>query len=286
MNEFKTQFKLLKNSFGAKFVFCFFFAIVAVHYINNVLKYQGYDVTNMYQSMLLRLLSNENPNSEAEFFLQMFPFLVVLPGGFSLLDDVNNSSYVYFIQRTSRRRYVISKALAVFAITFLVFEIPQLIEILLNIIAFPFDATASPTNHLFFEESYVNMVRGYPFYKLMIKVPYIYALLSTLKLSVFAGIMGVFTLAVSSLGIKIKVFLFLPCYVLLYTMAYLHLFVNLPFGTNYFHYLHLYIEKFSDYVNYGAFMAFQVIMVLISVVIYIYKERTVLGVLQNDFKSK
>lgn len=274
MNEFKAQFKMLKNSLGAKFVFCFFFAVIAVHYVNNVLKYQGYDVTNMYQSMMLRLLSSENPNSEAEFFLQMLPFLVVLPGGFSILDDVNNMTYVYYIQRTTKTRYIFSKALAVFMVTFLVFEIPQLIEIIMNIIAFPFDATASPTNQLFFEESYVNMVRGYPFFKLMIKMPYIYAILSTLKLSVFAGIMGVFTLAVSSLGIKIKVFLFLPCYVLLYFIAYIRLFVNLPFGTNYFNYLYLYIEKFSYNVNYYAFIMFQTVIVFISIIsLYIYTKR-------------
>jgi hypothetical protein len=267
------QIRLVKNSLGTRLVFWIFMIFIGYNYVLNVLKYQGSDKISMVHPMLITLLSLEKETNIGTFFMQMLPFLVVIPGGFMLVDDMNNKTFVYYQSRISKAKYVISKAIAVFVVTFFVFEIPQLIEILLNYLAFPAEGKGSPLGLNVYEASYIMQVREYFLYKIMVKSHYLYAVLMTLKLSLFAGIMGLLAFAVSSLGIKIKVFVFLPVYLMLYILAYIGNYIYIPFCTNYYYYIYNYVAfKNLSFPIFGIFQLGILVVSVVLICIYIKRE--------------
>lgn len=268
MNCMMVQFSILWKSIGTKLVLAFIMIMIVYNYISNIMFYYGADVNNVPQSMFLNFLSMEKENGMVYFFLQLIPFLVVIPGGFSYVDDKISGVGYYFNFRVSKKEYIISKMLATFVVTFLVFEIPQLLEILLNMIAFPFKLSGSPSGMSIFEPAYISQVKEYWLYKIMVKNPYVYAVLMTLKMSLFAGVMSLFALAVSTFGIRIKVFVFLPGYLLLYMLGCLRIFFDIPFNTNYFYYLLNYVA-FQN-LNYFAFNVFLLVILLFSISVFYF----------------
>ena len=69
-----------------KAVFAVILGFVLANYLQNVFRYAGYDVIDMYHPMKLRLLvATDNPLGF--YFMQLFPFLAVIPASFVLLEN-------------------------------------------------------------------------------------------------------------------------------------------------------------------------------------------------------
>ncbi len=275
--SFRMQISLFKDSNPVKIVFWVLMLFVAWHYVGNVMLFRNRDVTNMYHPMLITLLSDEIAgNEELQYLLQMLPFLVVIPAAFSFIDDRNSGETVYVRTRLSASQYMWGKAAAVFFITFVTFEIPLLTELFLNCIAFPLSATGSPTGVSLYEDDRMQEISSYLWHTLFIKAPYFYTVVMTLKFSLFCAVMALFSFAVSTMGFRIKVFLFLPVYVILYVLAYLKYFVNISYQTNYFFYLKIFNNQTMN--NWTAFWLFLFVLTFISaVLIFRYSKKDCLG---------
>ncbi|MCM1327196.1 MAG: hypothetical protein NC094_11225 [Bacteroidales bacterium] len=214
----QTAFMLKKRESLCVFYVLFF--MVLHNFIGNVLYFQGLDILVMEQPMQLLLLSHLRTNlnsSNTLMLIQMYPILVVIPAGFSLAREYQRGTRVFLVSRLGNSVYQISKYLAVFFTTMIIFTVPFLLEILLNCVSFPLSAMgdllySSRTT----ESAYIEGINHYFMKEVYLYSPYLYAVLGTLFWGAVSGLLGVFTAAVSSLiRVKYNVFLFLPVFALL-----------------------------------------------------------------------
>ncbi|MCI5621665.1 MAG: hypothetical protein MR355_08930 [Lachnospiraceae bacterium] len=177
------------------------------------------DTLIMFQPMKLLLLSYNLTcyNWDRTLLLiQLYPFLVVIPAGFSLMKERQSGQEVYLIARMGRKKYLWSKMLAVFGATAFIFTVPFFLEIVLNCLSFPLGAGGDLSNLHYFSEEYAQIVDNYLMTGLFLKSPYLYAVIGVLIFGCVSGLLGVFTMAISSVWkVKYSVFLFLPVVILL-----------------------------------------------------------------------
>lgn len=213
----QTAFILRKK--GSVCVFYVLLYLVLANFIENILAFQGRDVMRMVHPMRMLLLSYDRTNYNATntlTLIQLYPLLVVCPAGFSLAREHQLETRVFLVSRLGKTAYLVSKFLAVFLATMLVFTVPFLLEILLNCLSFPLSATNTFGNaSSLYDSRYREEISHYLMKDIYRYSPYLYAVVGTLLFGAASGLLAVFTAAVSSLKkVKYTVFLFLPVYVL------------------------------------------------------------------------
>lgn len=253
--------KLLFCQKGVVLTFFIILSFVVVNFLNNVWVYRGYDMVDMYHPMKILLLGDDS-GATKYYFLQIIPLLVVLPGGFSMIKDKQTGMQIFYISKSGRIKYFVNKCIAIFLVSFIVFAVPLLLEVLLNCISFPMLATGDLSNNNVYDPVYRDLVSRYLFKDLFIAMPYLYAIVMNLLVSLAAGTLGLFVCAISLFGIKYKIFLFIPIYVLLNGLTLAAMIVgSVSFSVSYFDYLSLYN---STPKNEHAFLLFVLGMLVIS----------------------
>lgn len=151
-----------------------------------------------------------------DFLSWLFPFLLVLPYGFSYINEAEYGINLYLQSRENRRAYYYGQMLACFVGTALVILIPFLLNIALNAILFPVNGndyissyqaydwnwTATVMGESFFRDT---IFYGYIFKSLAINHPLFYNLLYAVFAGVSSGIMGMFVYAISILVRKNRI---------------------------------------------------------------------------------
>lgn len=210
----QTAFMLKKK--GSICVFYILFFMVIANFIGNVLSFQGRDIVEMYQPMKLLLLSYNRVNwngTNTLLLIQLYPLLVVCPAGFSLAREEQLGTRVLLVSRLGNFTYQVSKYLAAFLTTMVIFTVPFLLEIILNCLSFPLSATGDLSNLRAYDEAYRTGVSRYFMKSLYLYSPYLYAVAGTLFWGAVSGLLGAFTVAVSSvIRVKYNAFLFMPVF--------------------------------------------------------------------------
>ena len=256
---------LLKKK-EAALAFMILLGMVIYTFIGNVLEFQGMDAAEMYHPMKLMLLSYNRTDYAADMtalFMQLYPFLIVLPAGFSLSREYQLGEHVYLSARLGNRVYKLSKVFAAFLTTGIVFTIPFLMEFLLNCVSFPLNAVRDLSNWSVYDEQYLERVGNYFMGGLYEANPYIYALAGVLLFGLVSGLLGAATVVISSLiKVKYNIFLFLPSLILLNLPLMLPT-DNMQFSPQWYDYLLL----FNEEVKSGMFFAIAVAALLAFVAI-------------------
>ncbi len=259
-----TQVTNILKKKEAMFAFLILFAMVIYTFISNVLEFQGMDVAEMYHPMKLMLVSYNRVANDADMtalFIQLYPFLIVLPAGFGLSKEYQLGEHVYLSARLGNRIYKLSKVLASFVATAIVFTVPFLMEFLLNCVSFPLDAAGDLSNWSAYDEQYLEGVGNYFMGGLYEANPYIYALVGILLFGLASGLLGAATVVISSLiRVKYNIFLFLPPLILLNLPLMLPA-DNLPFSVQWYDYLLLFDEEAKS----GIFFAIAAAALLVFV---------------------
>ena len=155
----------------------------------------------------------------------LFPFLCLLPFSFSLLTDKTTNTDVLFCAYEGKRRYVISKIIAVFVGSFIIFMIPLCIEILVNYIIFDnsMGANIFDPNWRFtgWGVGRVTDYPGAPFGDILAMSPLLFSLLYAFFFSVMGGVFGVFGLACSVFCRKNKALAFAGGFVIFNILQFL-----------------------------------------------------------------
>ncbi len=261
-----TQVANMLKKKEAMFAFLILFAMVIYTFISNVLEFQGMDVAEMYHPMKLMLVSYNRVANDADMtalFIQLYPFLIVLPAGFGLSKEYQLGEHVYLSARLGNRTYKLSKILASFLATAIVFTVPFLMEFLLNCVSFPLDAAGDLSNWPVYDEQYLEGVGNYFMGGLYEANPYIYALVGILLFGLASGLLGAATVVISSLiRVKYNIFLFLPSLILLNLPLMLPA-DNLPFSVQWYDYLLLFDEEAKS----GIFFAIAAAILLVFVAV-------------------
>ena len=159
------QTKFLLKSKEAMLTFVVLLVIVLSNFIGNVLEFQGMDVTAMYHPMKLLTLSYNKSLYDANtiiLFVQLYPILVAFPAGFSYIKECQMREELHLTSRMGKDIYYISKLVAAFLCTIVVFVVPFLLEIVLNCISFPLQAKGDFTGAANQESEGMKELMGIP----------------------------------------------------------------------------------------------------------------------------
>ena len=229
---FRNQVKMLLQKNTSILVFLILCGFVLMHFAENVLRYRGSDVLEMYHPMNLLILTYAD-NTLGRILITWYPVLLVIPAGFAFIDDRRSGIKVFWISKIGKTPYYLLKGLAGALVTFLVFTVPLLLEVILNAISFPSGATGS-VNGSELSENYMPVVSDYMFSDIYIWNRYVYAVLFILLAGSAVGIFAMFTMALSAcLRIRFRILLFLPVYVILNAAYYVESYLMLPVETDY-----------------------------------------------------
>ena len=196
----------------ALFYSCFAFAF-------TLTEFSGIDISKIKDANQLVCFSQSN--RLWFFFSLLYPFLLVLPFSTSYIDDYKNQLLPVYISRTSRTIYYVSKLVASFFGTFLIIAVPFFINLILCTVFLPHNQNTwlgeyqmgnyfrqlLGTNILY-QTSYTKM----PFLKIFLYSPFLYNFIYLLIFAAFSGLLASFTLSLSFLYKKSKLFLFIPVF--------------------------------------------------------------------------
>ena len=264
----QTRFMLKQKT--ALITFYILLAMVLANFMGNVLAFQGTDIIAMYHPMKLLLLSYNRINWNADntmLLVQLYPLLVAVPAGLSLARERQIGQDVLMASRMGNLPYRVSKLAAAFLTTMIVFTLPFLVELALNILSLPLNAQGDLSNLNIFSAEYISGVQNYPFRKLYLFSPYLYAILGTISFGLLSGLVAAATVALSSIvKVKVRTFLILPVFLFLYASVYLASLLHengIELEAAWYHYFMLFDDEVKSPV---LFVAVILILLVWSVV--------------------
>lgn len=220
--RYRTTFLLKQWEVVAAFLLLIWFIIG--NYLGNVTTFRGMDVTQMYYPLKMMTLSYNRVNYNADvttLFIMLYPILVTLPAGFSYIKEQQTREEVYLIARLGKKNDRRSRLWAAFFTTAFVFSVPFLLEMILYMISFPMKAKNDFFHLGLYEPEYADMVRRYLGGTLYVYSPVLYTIVMIVFFGLISGILGMLPVAVSqAVPVKLRVFLFLPDYLLLNATSY------------------------------------------------------------------
>ncbi len=215
----QTQIKFLLGRKGFALVFLILMGVMLLNFTGNVLDFRGYDVISMYHPMKLLTLSYNRTyydQSNTMLLIQLVPLLICLPAALSLAGERQTGQSVLLTARLGSKTYLWSKVTAVFVVTTLAFALPFLLEIGLNCVSFPLEATGDFGNDHAYDLGRLTEESLYQLAWLYQLSPYLHAVVCTLLFGAFAGVLAAATVTLSALvRVPFRVLLLLPAFLLL-----------------------------------------------------------------------
>lgn len=158
-----------------------------------------------------------------QYFYLIVPFLIVLPYGFSFMNENKSGVLLYVQTRGERKDYYYGQLIACFIGTTFVFLIPFLLNVLLNALLFPVNGSDYISTNNFYDYNWVSSVMGTNFFKetlvegfifksIAINHPQFYNVIYAVWSGFALGIMGMFVYSVSIIFQKNTLSLFIGNY--------------------------------------------------------------------------
>lgn len=235
---------------------------VLVNFWGNIKENAGIGyISQMYD--YIKVLTLSDYSRTGYFLMEFFPLLAVMPTAYSYLVDRNTNIKTYIESRTGKRNYLYGKVISVFLITFLVFTIPFLIEVLMGGICFDIRSAGDPSNLGYFQtvEWDGRLFLSGIFFANKI----VYAVLCIVLFGIVSGVLAVFNFAVSTLKfMKYKIYTFFPIYILLFVMDVVENVMHLEFTMSYMFILRMFnvVSK-----NYAFYCAVLIVLIFISILL-------------------
>jgi hypothetical protein len=231
----KMQLDLIIHKKGFQISFLIVLGYVILNYLYYVFTLWGYNSSDLYNPAVLNALNSDSKFSW--YFITYYPFLVVLPAGFIFMTDKEINIIPIVQSRQSVQNYYLSKIIAAFISGFIVFSIPFLFNLLINVLTFPLDASGTLTNFPTYSDTYFEYASCYLFSNLYHSHIYLYYILTILIFGCFSGIVSMFLVAISTFKLKYKIFMFLPFYLITYFIRLIGNNLDLSLDFNYGDYL-------------------------------------------------
>ena len=247
----RTQIKFLIGQKSFALVFSVLMVVMLRNFIENVLTFRGYDVISLYHPMKMLALSFNKTVYNAES-------AIVLTGQSVLMSA-----------RLGRKVYLWSRVISVFVVTTIVFSLPFLLEIVLNCVSFPLNATGDFYNYNAYEEELLASEALYQLPWLYQFSPYLYAVVCTVFFGVFFGIWAAATTTLSALvKVRFQVLLLLPSFLLLQ----LTLYTGESGTTNWYNYVFFFNDINRNTTFFVVLMGILVTFVLIGTTVASRKD--------------
>lgn len=274
-SSFRTQFSFAIRQKITLATFGLLFVIVGLNFVGNVLTFQGMDITTMYHPMKLLVLSYNRIYHNADntlLLIQLYPLLVACPAGLLYAKEWQIGLNTLVGSRVGALNYNLSKLAAVFCATAIVFTLPFMIEILLNIVAFPTNAIGDLSNLNTYDPSYLQSIKNYIFCDLYLVSPYLYAVVMTILFGILSGILGMTICAFSmTIHVKFRLLYLLPIYIFLnFTIYILPNIADIGAKLEWYHYYLLFNDERKSVLG---FFIVQVILIVYALMSAYYGSR-------------
>lgn len=258
----KIQFCYLMQKKATIVTFCIVVAFILVNFWKNMLTnlQTGY-ITQMYD--ITKMLTLSDHSASGYFFLEFLPLLLVIPTACSWLNDKRSQMGTYIQARVGIRNYIYGKAIAVFVLTFLIFTVPFLLEIIMSAMGFSLKSFGDPAWQRYEEIIAHNgdMLWG----NIYLKHRFLYAVIWILVFGTVCGILALFNVAISMLRfMKYKVYAFFPIYLLICLLGVIERLWDPNFTLEYLFILRMFQSTQKNYPLYTGFLA---ALLIISIII-------------------
>ncbi len=147
------QITFLLKQPESKITFILIMLFVLTNYIGNVIAFSGLDIAESYRFIKLITNSFSNTNDSADIlilFNSIYPLLVTLPAGLSIIKEQQSHENVYIISRIGKNKYYLNHIISCFITTSIIFFIPFFIEIIYTVLSFPLDSSLDPMEVLLY----------------------------------------------------------------------------------------------------------------------------------------
>ena len=250
-----------------------FFIVMAfmffIFYYNMCLNYKVGNISQMRD--FVKMLTLSDWTISGYFFTNFLPLLVVIPTACSYIADRDTRIKLYMEARCGKRTYWYSKLLSVFIVTFLIFTIPFLIEIIMSAICFNISSNGDPS--LFGYYQTIENDANYELASLYINNKILYAIVMTLIFGIICGILATFNFAVTTIPIfRFRIFTFFPIYILLYVIIFIERVAKPDFTINYMLIIRMFASGSRNYMVYGIFLVALIIASLSMINIKIRRD--------------
>lgn len=252
LKTFKMQMEVMARKKTVVFTLFVIYVFVLVNFWCNMMEYKNIEFVSQMQDPI-KMLTLSSWSISGYFMMQFYPILLAIPTATAYFEDKETKIKVYVESKTGKKVYWYSKALSVFVITFLVFTIPFLIEIFMEVCSFNMNANGDPTGFAYIQT--IESDSQHLFSSLFLKNKIFYAIIMTLVFGLVTSILALFNFSVTVLPfVKYKIFAFLPVYVLLYVITLIQQLTSVEYTLNYFFILRMFDTEAKNYMVYFSFL--------------------------------
>lgn len=176
-----------RNEF--KFIFSSIFLLSIGSFAIACYEFYGAQATFIRSAYEMSIIQDIYSGSILQFIIILLPILATIIYSDSFYTEKQDGVYKFILTRTKLSTYVISKALAIFLITFLVFLVPLLINQGLSIVTFPLEGLDNNQALPPYDIGIQNYNSGseYVFDFIRIQSPLLFNILKMIVISIFAA---------------------------------------------------------------------------------------------------
>ena len=259
-----SQVKLLLKRKPAVLTFAVLMAVVLLYFIRDVNVYRGLDIKELFQPAKMLLLSYAKGDVYFYYFVLVLPLVVSLPAGLSYAADEDMAVDSAVIGRMGRKQYLFTRLIAVFIVTAVVFSLPFLIELLLNALSFPLDATGEYPMFSMFDPQLAEFAEKMYMTDLFYRSAWLYSIMWIIIFGLFCGAMACFTFAISTvIKLKYGVFYIIPVFLIL----------NLSYGSSLKWFDYVTVYNYAQGKNLLAFLIVLTLIIVLTLVLIMISAR-------------
>lgn len=268
----KVQLKLMFHKKGFIISSLFMYALCLIYYI-FVCILSTHQTDSSYicaaqVAFILCALSNG-----ANIVVMIFPIIVLLPFSFSILNDEDIQIGTIYQSRANYTKYYISKVISAFFGSLIIMFFPCLLNLIQVYLTFPtsgrvmegfYISSSSYTHTIFNMITSSSNTSGIPFASIVFSHPFLYDLVYTLLFSLYAGVVGIFGVSISTVfKPKFKILLFLPYIIVNLTVNR----ITAAIGKNYLSNPILYVLPNTIGFNWYFFVSYISALMIISILL-------------------
>ena len=262
----RCQTKAFLQSKSAVAVWIILLCVTSLNFISNcIYNVKIHYVTEMYDP--IKTLTLSGWSNAGNIFMYAYPLILVLPTAMVYYDERINGISRYIQSRSGFKKYYYGNAIAVVIVTFFLFTVPFLLELLLSTVCFSNHSVADPSGiplYVTLPEEKKNLL-----YQVYIVSPYLYGFLMTIRFGLISCVFAFFNYAFStSPKIKYKMITMIPLLGTLYFLMIIDSFV--PAKLSYLMFMPMFEYR---NVSEGFYLAGYIGMLAIAILELIINEK-------------
>lgn len=216
---FQTKVLLRKKEFFIEFSILLFYVLLT--YIYNVKTTLGSDIGNMLAPYEYDALSSWSKFQW--YYNRFFPFVIVIASGFAYFQDIKSGEIYLYQSKMGKKKYFITKSIAIFLTGFFCFVLPFSIGLVLDYVTFP-NTLGYPNFASVYSTGYMEFGTSLTDNTFYFMHPWLYHIGMIIEIGIIVGIVSLFVSVFALFRVKYRILFFLPFYLVCYACTMLEQF--------------------------------------------------------------